>query len=211
MRRKKGTKISASIFTPFSADRKYLKDQRHLVMFSTVSHNIFPHHILSLKNTESPVLTYHTFFIRHEVDPNALQILQCERLWQRKQSDEFLHRFLFRGLKTVWLLCYEDGQQSGLPCDYIALTAVLSSDGALCRGMRGTERSFCRPSGTADTAGQWTAGTDCIRSQAGRFHRRQGVCQQRGTDPSLWMETERSFVRIGEDCLKFNPEAIAKE
>lgn len=138
MRRKTGTKISASIFIPFSTDRKHLKAQRRLVMFSIVSHNIFPHHILSLKNTESPVLTYHTHFIRHKVVRNALQILQCERLWQREQSDGFLHRFPFRGLKMVWLLCSEDGQQSGLPCDYTALTAVLWSDGALCRGMRGT-------------------------------------------------------------------------
>lgn len=125
--------LSKHFFTPSSAGRKYLKAQRSLVTFSIVSHNIFPHYRLYLKNTDSPVLTYHALFIEQKVGQDALQILQCESSWQRERSDGFLHRFPFRGLKMVWLLCSEDGQQSRLSCDYTALTAVLWSYGALCR------------------------------------------------------------------------------
>lgn len=167
--------LSKHFFTPSSAGRKYLKAQRSLVTFSIVSHNIFPHYRLYLKNTDSPVWTYHALFIEQKVGQDALQILQCESSWQRERSDGFLHRFPFRGLKMVWLLCSEDGQQSRLSCDYTALTAVLWSYGALCRERH--ERNILQAPGTADTAGQGAAGAYCIRSQAGRFQRRQGVCQ----------------------------------
>lgn len=138
--------LSKHFFTPSSAGRKYLKAQRSLVTFSIVSHNIFPHYRLYLKNTDSPVLTYHALFIEQKVGQDALQILQCESSWQRERSDGFLHRFPFRGLKMVWLLCSEDGQQSRLSCDYTALkscTVIIWSP--VQREAWEEQCSFCRP------------------------------------------------------------------
>lgn len=46
-------------------------------------------------------------------------------------------------------------------------------------------------------------GTVCSKSQTGSFQRKGVLCQQHGADPSLGAETERNFLGIREDCVKF--------